>query len=84
MTAFVVAHRDEYGLEPICNALQVAVTAVRSCLARPISARELADEALKPKVLQLWEDNYRVYGARRSGRRPSAAATTSVGTRSPG
>ena len=33
MTAFVVAHRDEFGLEPICRELQVAPSAVRSCLA---------------------------------------------------
>lgn len=65
MTAFVIAHRDHYGLEPICRELQVAPSAVRSCLARPISARDLADEGLKPKVLQIFEDNYRVYGRRK-------------------
>lgn len=65
MTAFVVAHRDDYGLEPICATLQVAVSAVRSRLDRPISARDLADEALKPKILQIFEDNYRVYGRRK-------------------
>ena len=61
----MVAHREEFGLEPICRELQVAPSAVRSCLARPISARDLADEALKPKILQIFEDNYRVYGRRK-------------------
>lgn len=65
MTAFVVAHREEFGLEPICRVLQVAPSAVRSALARPISARDLADEALKPKIAQVFEDNYRVYGRRK-------------------
>ena len=65
MTAFVIAHRDDYGLEPICRELQVAVSAVRSCLDRPISARDLADEGLKPKIAQIFEDNYRVYGRRK-------------------
>ena len=65
MTAFVAAHREEFGLEPICRVLQVSASSVRSCLARPISARDLADEALKPKIAQLFEDNYRVYGRRK-------------------
>ena len=65
MTAFVVAHRDTFGLEPICRVLQVATSTVRSCLARPISAREIADEVLKPKIRQLFDDNYQVYGRRK-------------------
>ena len=65
MTAFVVAHRDTFGLEPICRVLQVATSTVRSCLARPISAREIADEVLKPKIQQLFDDNYQVYGRRK-------------------
>lgn len=65
MTAFVVAYRDVFGLEPICRVLQVATSAVRSCLARPISAHDIADEALKPKIGQLFDDNYQVYGRRK-------------------
>lgn len=62
---FVVAYRDTFGLEPICRVLQVAASAVRSCLARPISAHDLADEVLKPKIRQLFNDNYEVYGRRK-------------------
>ena len=65
MTAFVVANRDAFGLEPICRVLQVATSTVRSCLARPISAREIADEVLKPKIRGLFDDNYQVYGRRK-------------------
>ena len=65
MIAFVVAHRDTFGLEPICRVLQVATSTVRSCLARPISAREIADEVLKPKIRRLFDDNYQVYGRRK-------------------
>jgi putative transposase len=64
VTAFVVAYRH-HGVVPICRALQVAPSAVRSCLARPISAREIADEVLKPKILKVFDDNYRVYGRRK-------------------
>ena len=65
MTAFVVASRDTFGLEPICRVLQVASSAVRACLGRPISAREIADEVLKPKIRQVFDDNYQVYGRRK-------------------
>jgi putative transposase len=61
----VVANRDQFGLEPICRVLQVAASAVRACLARPITIRDLADEALKPKIRQLFDDNYQVYGRRK-------------------
>ena len=64
MTAFVVAHRDTFGLEPICRVLQVASSAVRARLGRPISAREIADEELKPKIRQVFDGNYQVYGRR--------------------
>ena len=61
---FVAAHRH-HGLTAICRTLDVNVASVRSALARPVTARQLADEALKPMIRQLWEDNYRVYGARK-------------------
>ena len=68
---FVTAHRDRdtnglrWGLEPICRALQVSPASVRSALARPLAERRVADEALKTKVLEVFEDNYRVYGCRK-------------------
>ena len=65
MTAFVVAHRDRFGVEPICRALQVAPSAVRSRLARRVCARRLADEAVKPTLLAVFDENYRVYGRRK-------------------
>ena len=60
----MAAHRH-HGVEPICRALQVAPSAVRSALARPVPARQLADEALKPVIVELFEANYRVYGRRK-------------------
>jgi putative transposase len=65
VTAFVAAHRDRYGVVPICRVLQVAPTAVRSALARPVTARQLADEALKPLIRQAFDANYQVYGRRK-------------------
>jgi putative transposase len=37
----------------------------RLALARPVAARRVADEVLKTKVLEVFEDNYRVYGCRK-------------------
>ena len=60
----MAAHRH-HGVEPICRTLQVAPSAVRSALARPVTARQLADEALKPLIVELFNTNYRVYGRRK-------------------
>ena len=61
----MVSHRHTFGLESICPVLQVAASAVRSCVARPVSAHDVADELLKPKIQQLFDDNYQVYGRRK-------------------
>ena len=60
----MAAHRH-HGVVPICRTLQVAPSAVRSVLARPVCARRLADDAIKPKLLVLFDANYRVYGRRK-------------------
>jgi len=60
----VAAHRH-HGVVPICRALQVAPSAIRSAMSRPVCARRLADEAIKPKLLEVFEANYRVYGRRK-------------------
>jgi putative transposase len=61
---FVAAHRH-HGVVPICRVLQVAPSAVRSAMSRPLTARLLADEALKPLIVEVFEANYRVYGRRK-------------------
>lgn len=60
----MAAHRH-HGVVPICRTLQVAPSAVRSALARPVTALQLADEALRPIIVELFEANYRVYGRRK-------------------
>ena len=60
----MAAHRH-HGVVPICRVLQVAPSAVRSAMARPVCARRVADEAVKPKLLEVFEANYRVYGRRK-------------------
>ena len=69
--AFIDANRDDVvgggwlGVEPICRILQVAPSTYYAAKTRPPSARACRDAELIPQLVVLWEDNYRVYGARK-------------------
>jgi putative transposase len=60
----VAAHRH-HGVVPICRVLQVAPSGVRSAMSRPVCARRLADDAIKPTLVEVFDANYRVYGRRK-------------------
>jgi putative transposase len=53
------------GVEPICEALQVAPSTYYAARGRPPSARERRDRELTPRLVGIWRDNYQVYGARK-------------------
>lgn len=63
MTAYIDAHRDEFGVEPICATLQVAPSTYYAAKSRVPSARALRDAMLIPILVAIWVANYRVYGA---------------------
>ncbi len=69
--AFIDAHRDDVvegkplGVEPICRVLQVAPSSFYAAKTRPSSTRACRDAELIPQLVMLWENNYRVYGARK-------------------
>jgi len=63
MTRFIDTHRDRWGVEPICRALQVAPSSYYAHKRRPPSARAVADERLKVEVKRVWDENFQVYGA---------------------
>ncbi|WP_237174135.1 IS3 family transposase [Paracandidimonas lactea] len=70
VNAYIDQHRDLYGVEPICKVLQVAPSAYRRYAARCRnpqlrSQRAQRDEQLKPQIHRVWEQNFRVYGARK-------------------
>jgi putative transposase len=65
MTRYIDTHRDRFGVEPICRALQVAPSSYYAARCRPLSARASSDAELAPKILKVFNDNYRVYGARK-------------------
>src|SRR5690242_17109005 len=66
---FIDAHREEFGVEPIITVLRTAGVMVAPSTydtkTRPPSARERRDAKMRPALVRLWEDNYRVYGVRK-------------------
>ena len=54
-----------HGVVPICRVLQVAPSAVRFAMSRPVCARRLTDDAVKPLLLEVFNANYQVYGRRK-------------------
>lgn len=65
IVAFIDAHRDEFGVEPICEVLQVASSTYWSAKSRPPSARSVRDAAMMQVLMVLWVANRKVYGARK-------------------
>lgn len=70
MIAFIKAHRDVCGVEPICRVLQIAPSTFYAHLAIErdpdlASVRAKRDAQLRPAMKQVWEDNRSVYGARK-------------------
>lgn len=66
--AFVDAHRDRFGVEPICAVLVehgvgIAPSAYYAAKKRPPSARDRRDEVLCELIARVHRDNYGVYGA---------------------
>ena len=69
---------------PAIAGVSVAPSTYYAAKTRPPSARAHRDAELGPALVQLWEDNYRVYGARKLWKAPAGPATTSAVIRSPG
>jgi transposase InsO family protein len=70
MVAFIDDHREGYGVEPICAVLPIAPSTYYDAKAREAnpalrSARAQRDEELRAEVQRVWEENRRVYGARK-------------------
>jgi transposase InsO family protein len=70
MKMFIDAHRDEYGVEPICRVLPIAPSTYRvhaRRLANPAlrSDRAKRDAELRPEIRRVWAENFEVYGARK-------------------
>jgi putative transposase len=70
MKAFIDDQRDVHGVEPICQVLPIAPSTYYRYAAERVdpscrSARAQRDEALSEEIRRVWEENFRVYGARK-------------------
>jgi putative transposase len=73
MVAFIDAHRDEYGVEPICAQLPIAPSTYYQSKAReadPTRAppRVQRDRERCEHIQRVWDENFGVYGARKMWR----------------
>lgn len=62
MTAYIDAHRGEFGVEPICSVLEMAPSTYYAVTTRGLSARDEHDEHLKEAIEFVWVQNRGVYG----------------------
>ena len=60
---FIDAHREEFGVEPICTALQIAPSTYYAAKRRPLSPRAVRDAVMIQILTVLWVCNRKVYGA---------------------
>jgi putative transposase len=62
VSAFIDAHRERFGVEPICEVLDVSASAYyqRRCGER--SARSVEDERLTGRIREVHEQNFECYG----------------------
>ena len=70
MIAFIDDNKVEYGIEPICQVIEIAPATYyeRKRQEREPdrrSARAKRDEALRPEIQRVFDDNYKVYGVRK-------------------
>lgn len=70
MVAFIDAHREEYGVEPICDMLPIAPSTYYEAKARAaepsrVPPRVQRDTQLREEIDRVWRANRRVYGARK-------------------
>ena len=68
--AFIDAHREGLGVEPICKQLPIAPSTYHEHKAREadpgrLPVRTTREQALCVEIQRVWEDNFRVYGARK-------------------
>jgi putative transposase len=63
VNAYIDAHKDRFGVEPICRILQVAPSSYYAARARPPSVRALRDAELKVEIQRVYKANFEVYGA---------------------
>jgi putative transposase len=65
VSAFIDAHREHFGVEPICETLGVSASAYYQRATGQRSDRAVEDERLLDVITELHAANYYAYGSRR-------------------
>ena len=65
MIADIDAHKDRFGVEPICQLLPIAPSTYHAARRRLPSARRRRDEELKVEIARVHAEHFGVYGARK-------------------
>jgi len=70
MIRYIDDHREDFGVEPICRVLPIAPSTYYEHKGQERdpdrrSDRAKRDEALEPEIQRVWEENFKVYGARK-------------------
>lgn len=66
MSAFIEENRERFGVEPICQALEVSASAYYERRSGRRSARRVEDERLLAEIKLIHAGNYEAYGSRRT------------------
>jgi putative transposase len=62
MIRYIDEHREKFGVEPICQVLEIAPSTYYEARSRPASARQLRDAELKVEIERVRQENLEVYG----------------------
>ena len=62
MSAFIDAHRERFGVEPICRTLDVSASAYYQRATGERSERSIEDERLLGRIREVHATNYECYG----------------------
>jgi putative transposase len=62
VSRYIDAHRERFGVEPICQTLQVAPSTYYAVKSRKPSSRSLRDEQLRQEIGRVHTCNFGVYG----------------------
>jgi transposase InsO family protein len=70
MVQFIDAHRDDYGVEPICAEMPIAPSTYHRHVALRVnpalrSVRAQRDDQARQDIQRVWDDNLQVYGPRK-------------------
>jgi len=79
VSAFIDERRSDFGVEPICETLDVSASAYYQRASGERSARRVEDERLTAEVRKVHEANYEAYGYRRVWHALGRAGETEVG-----